>query len=149
MRMMHRQNGALVKVVGLRGEKIVIIHPESGKPVEAPRNLYISPPRCVAEREARRERAKRTMMASMVAAIERRKAEEDELKARVRRGEVQSIIYKDVVFPLIGDWTVVRLMMELRGLSKKEKRGSMKKKIVAEMLRRCKHWHISETERGE
>jgi hypothetical protein len=144
MRMMHRQNGAMVKVVGLRGEKIVIIHPANGKPVEAPRNLYISPPRCVAEREARRDRAKRAMMASMAAALERRKAEENALKAKVGRGEIQSIIYKDVVFPLIGDWTVVRLMMELKGLSKKEKRGSMKKKIVAEMLRRCKHWHVNE-----
>jgi hypothetical protein len=32
----------------------------------------------------------------------------------------------------------------MRGLSKKEKRGSMKKKIVAEMVRRCKHWHVEE-----
>jgi hypothetical protein len=84
------------------------------------------------------------MIKSLVAATERRRAEENELKDRVRRGEVQSIIYKDVVFPLVGDWTVVRLMMELRGLSKKEKKGGMKKKIVAEMVRRCKHWHVEE-----
>ena len=144
MRMMHVQTGAMVKVVGLRGEKIVIVHPGNGKVVEGPRNLYISPPRCIAEREERVDRAKAVMIKSLVAATERRRAEENELKDRVRRGEVQSIIYKDVVFPLVGDWTVVRLMMEMRGLSKKEKRGSMKKKIVAEMVRRCKHWHVEE-----
>jgi hypothetical protein len=148
MRMMHIQTGTLVKVVGLRGERIVIIHPATKRAVEAPRNLYISPPRCIAERENRRNVAKARMMRSMRAALERRKADEDALKEKVRRGQVRSIIYKDVVFPLVGDWTVVRLMMELKGLSKEEKRGSMKKKIVEEMMRRCKHWHISEIERG-
>ncbi len=73
--------------------------------------------------------------------MEVRKREEEEQKDRLRRGEMQAVIYKGRVFPVgNGDWLAVRYMMEIRGLSKEEKRGSLKKKIVEEMIRKCRYW---------
>ena len=134
-------NGVMVKVLGKRGDRLLIIHPANGKEIEVPGNLYISPPRCIAEREMRRQKEARRNWWARAQVIEVRKREEAELKERVRRGEAQAVIYKERVFPVgNGDWLAVRYLMEIRGLSKREKRGSLKKKIVEEMLRKCRHW---------
>ncbi len=145
MRMMNVVNGVMVKVVEKRGDRLLIIHPANGKQIEVPGNLYISPPRCVAEREMREQKEARRKWWARVQALEVRKREEEELKERLRRGEMHAVIYKDRVFPVgDGDWLAVQYLMEIRGLSKKEKRGSLKKKIIEEMIRKCRHWTESE-----
>lgn len=141
MRMMNVINGAMVKVLEKRGDGLLIIHPANGKEIEVPGNLYISPPRCIAEREMREQKEARRKWWARVQALEVRKREEEEQKDRLRRGEMQAVIYKGRVFPVgNGDWLAVRYMMEIRGLSKEEKRGSLKKKIVEEMIRKCRYW---------
>lgn len=145
MRLMNVSTGAMVKVLDRHGDRLVIIHPGTGMETEAPANLYISPPRCVAEREMRRQKEARRKRWQIEQAVSVRRHEEAELKERVRRGEVQSVIYKDWVFPIPDErGLAARLIVEIRGLSKKEKRGTLKKKIAAELLRRCKHWTVDE-----
>jgi hypothetical protein len=145
MRMMNVNNGVMVKVLERRGDRLLIIHPGNGMQVEAPANLYISPPRCIAEREMRKQKEARRKWWGREQAVEAKRCEEAELKERVRRGEVQAVIYKERVFPIVdGDRLAMRFLDEIRGLSAKEKKGSLKKKIVEEMLRRCKHWTVDE-----
>jgi len=145
MRMMNLNNGVMVKVLEKRGDRLLIVHPANGEQIEVPANLYISPPRCIAEREMRLQREARRKWWEREQAIEASRREEAELKERVRRGEVQSVIYKERVFPIVdGDGLAIRFLDEIRGLSAKEKKGTLKKKIVEEMLRRCKHWTVDE-----
>lgn len=145
MRMMNINNGAMVKVIENLGDRLLIIHPGNGRQVEAPANLYIQPPRCVAEREMRKQKEARKRWWQWKQAIEAKRSEEEELKEKVRRGEVQAILYKNAVFPILdGDGLAVRLLKEIRGLSKKEKKGSLKKKMQQEMMRRCRHWQVEE-----
>ncbi len=145
MRMMNIETGVMVRVVEKLGDRLVIIHPANGKQIEVPGNLYISPPRCMAEREMREQKEARRKWWARVQAIEAKNKEEAELKQMIREGRVQAVTYKDRVFPVgDGDWLAVRYLMEIRGLSKKEKRGSLKKKIIEEMVRKCRHWTESE-----
>lgn len=145
MRLMNINNGAMVKVVGMRGDRIVIIHPTNGKAVEAPANLYIHPPRCLAEREMARQKIARATWWQRQQDIENRRREEEELKEAVRSGEVQAILYKNAVFPILdGDGVAAKLIEEIRGLSKREKKGTLKKKMIAELMRRCRHWQVAE-----
>jgi len=145
MRMMNIETGVMVKILEKCGDRLLIVHPVNGKQVEVPANLYLSPPRCIAEREIRRQKEARKSWWAWEQAIEERRREEEELKEKVRRGETQTVIYKGGVFPVgNGDWRAVRYRMEIRGLSKRERRGSLKKKIVEEMFRKCRHWTESE-----
>jgi len=90
------------------------------------------------EKEARRKWWQREQ------AIEARRREEAELKDRVRRGEVEAVIYKERVFPIVdGDGVAARLVDEIRELSKADKKGTMKKKIEQELVR-CRHWTVAE-----
>jgi hypothetical protein len=145
MRMMNVNNGVMVKVLERRDDRLLIVHPANGKQIEVPAYLYVSPPRCIAEREMRRQKEARRKWWEREQMIEARRREEAELKERVRRGEVQAVIYKERVFPIVdGDGLAIRYLDEIRGLSVKEKKGTLKKKIVEEMLRRCKHWTVDE-----
>jgi hypothetical protein len=141
VRMMNRQTGVMVKVVENRGNTLLIVHPVSGAVVEAPANLYLSPPRCVAEREMRSRKQARRKWWQIQQAIEARRREEDDLKEKVRQGEVRAILYREVVFPIVDrDRLAERLLDEMNSTPK----AYLKKQIEQEMVRRCKHWHTRE-----
>jgi len=139
--MMNRQTGVMVKVVENRGNTLLIVHPVTGAVVEAPANLYLSPPRCVAEREMRRRKQARRKWWQIQQAIEARRREEEDLKEKVRRGEVRAILYREVVFPIVdGDGLAEKLLNEMNSTQK----TYLKKQIEQEMVGRCKHWHVRE-----
>jgi len=141
MRMMNIETGVMVKVVEKRGDKLVIVHPVNGKTIEVPANLYLSPPRCFAEREMRWDKERRRKWWQRTQAIEFRRQEEEELKEKVRQGEIRAIIFKGGVFPILdGDCLVVRLLDEARQTEK----PWLRKKIEEEVARRCKYWRVDE-----
>jgi hypothetical protein len=141
VRMMNRQTGVMVKVVENRGNTLLIVHPVTGAVVEAPAHLYLSPPRCVAEREMRRQKEGRRKRWQFLQAVEARARKEEELKEKVRGGEVRAILYKEVVFPIVdGDGLAEKLLDEMNSTPK----TYLRKQIEQEMVRRCKHWHVRE-----
>jgi hypothetical protein len=141
VRMMNKQTGVMVKVVERRSDTLLIIHPVTGAVVEAPANLYLSPPRCVAEREMRRQKEERKKRWQFLQAVEARAQGEEELKEKVRGGEVRAILYREVVFPIVDrDRLAERLLDEMNSTPK----AYLKKQIEQKMVRRCKHWHTRE-----
>ena len=144
MRMMNVETSAMVKVVEKRGDRLVIIHPANGKTVGAPTNLYLSPPRCVAERDMRRKKADQRNRRQFRQAVEGRRQEEEELKEKVRRGEIPHILFKGGVFPILSGLTE-KLIAEAR----EEEKPWLRKKIEEEVVRRCKYWRADEIFDGE
>ena len=141
MRMMNIETSAMVKVVEKRGDKLVIVHPANGKTVGAPTNLYLSPPRCVAERDMRREKEEQRKRRQFRQAVEGRRREDEELKEKVRRGEIRYVLFKGGVFPILdGDGLAERLIAEAR----QEEKPWLRKKIEEEVVRRCKYWRVDE-----
>ena len=146
MRMMNVETSAMVKVVEKRGDRLVIVHPANGKTVGAPTNLYLSPPRCVAERDMRREKEEQRNRRQFLRAVEGRRREEEELKEKVRRGEIRYVLFKGGVFPILdGDGLAERLIDEAR----QEEKPWLRKKIEEEVVRRCKYWRVDEVFDGE
>ena len=87
MRMMNIETGVMVKILEKCGDRLLIVHPVNGKQVEVPANLYLSPPRCVAEREMKIGKESLKSWWQFEQAIRERRREEEELKEKVRRGE--------------------------------------------------------------
>ena len=144
MRMMNVETSAMVKVVEKRGDRLVIVHPANGKTVGAPTNLYLSPPRCVAERDMRWEKEEQRKRRQFLRAVEGRRREEEELKEKVRRGEIRYILFKGGVFPILNG-LADRLIDEAR----REEKPWLRKKIEEEVVRRCKYWRVDEIFDGE
>jgi hypothetical protein len=141
MRATNIETGVMVKVVERRGEKLLIIHPGNGQEMEVPANLYKWSPRCLAERDMRQQKDGRRNRWQFRQAVEARRQEEEELKEKVRRGEIRAIIFKGGVFPILdGDGLVVRLLDE----AKQTEKPWLRKKIEEEIARRCKYWSVNE-----
>lgn len=146
MRMMNIETTVMVKVVEKRGDRLGIIHPANGRAVGAPTNLYLSPPRCVAERDVRLEREKQRKQRQFRRAVEAMRQKEEGLKEKVRKGEVRHVLFKGGVFPILsGDGLAERLIDEAR----REEKPWLRKKIEEEVVRRCKYWRVDEVFGGE
>jgi hypothetical protein len=141
MRAANIETGVMVKVVERRGDKLLIIHPGNGREMEVPANLYKWSPRCLAECDMRQQKDGRRKRWQFRQAIKARRQEEEELKEKVRQGEIRAIIFKGGVFPILdGDGLVVRLLDEARQTEK----PWLRKKIEEEVARRCKYWRVDE-----
>jgi len=69
------------------------------------------------------------------------KRKEEELKERVRKGEIKAVVWKGGVFPILnGQDLVVRLLDEIE---RTEKRW-LRKKMEEEIVSRCKYWRVNE-----
>lgn len=141
MRATNIEMGAMVRVVERRGDKLLITHPGNGREVEAPANLYKWSPRCHAEKEMKelKETRRNRWMKRLAYLAQKRK--EEELKEKVRKGEIKAVIWKGGVFPIInGQDLVVRLLDEIR----REEKLWLRKKMEEEIVSRCKYWIAGE-----